>query len=233
MEKIKYIIVFIFVMSISVFATITKDPTFKTSQQVDNAVNYQTVSGTETINVLTVYNLNSTPLLIDSGTFTAGDTATHDLLRAQNDTMILINANLDKIKNNTEPDTLNNISSEIIGIGDTIQLIFDIHNDSFGLINSNLTQIKNNTNADTINNIKIVIDTIADTIQHEYLYITVYNETFTYQNNSDASDSILVNRELTPVKVLKTTTLNAIFDWYGLTDGVLDARKNKIKSITY
>ena len=45
---------------------LTKDPTFKTSQQVDNIVNYMYFDGSETRNVLTVYTIGAAPITIDT-----------------------------------------------------------------------------------------------------------------------------------------------------------------------
>jgi len=67
MKKILILNLLFALIAIKIFAgNLTKDPTFKTSQQVDNIVNYMYFDGVDTKNVLTVYAAGGAPITIDT-----------------------------------------------------------------------------------------------------------------------------------------------------------------------
>jgi len=67
MKKILILNLLFALIAINISAgELTKDPTFKTSQQVDNIVNYMYFDGVDTKNVLTVYALGGAAITIDT-----------------------------------------------------------------------------------------------------------------------------------------------------------------------
>lgn len=89
----------------------------------------------------------------------------------------------------------------------------------------------------SIDSASISLDTAGlagyNQVQEILDYVYYDSQTFIYSSNSDNSDSIVTSIITTKVKKLYTDVPTAIFDYYGLTDGVTDARKDQIKSITY
>jgi len=115
--------------------------------------------------------------------------------------------------------------------GDTGGWVFVQKNDTYAL------PIKSMGAGISIDSASISIDTAGlagyNQVQEILDYVYYDSQTFIYSNNSDNSDSIVTQIITTKVKKLYTEVPTAILDYYGLTDGVTDERKDQIKSITY
>lgn len=166
---------------------LTKDPTFKTSQQVDNIVNYMYFDGIDTKNVLTVYTAGGAPITIDTT-----DLKINEIIDSL---AVLINKH-DTI---TTADTINIINYAIDTNFDTqltvlLQKLFDIQaeikdkHDTLTITNDtvNISNYNIDSNIDTEISL-LLVELIKLNSKHDTL--TAENDTVNIANAILFSDS--------------------------------------------
>ena len=239
MKKILILNLLFALIAINISAgKLTKDPTFKTSQQIDNIVNYMYFDGVDTKNVLTVYTLGGAAI-----TFDTTDIKINEIIDSL---AVLINKH-DTI---TTADTINiinyaidsNIDTKItLLLAELIKLnskhdTLTVENDTVNIINYNI-----DNNIDTklslllkkLNDLEINLTNISDTVIPARIFD---NQEFIYVNNADNSDSVVATiQKVSELKIYEGETYLLTIVRYGV-DGepaTGDKRDGKIKSITY
>ena len=188
-------LIFFIFASTNIFATttyITKDPTFKTSQQVDNIVNYMYFDGSETRNVLTVYTIGAAPITIDTSDIKINEIIDslavlinkHDTITTA-DTINIVNYAID-----SNIDTqISLLLSELIKLNskhDTLTYA----NDTVNIINYNIDNhidTKSSLILEKLIDLESNLNNISDTVIPARIFD---NQEFVYVNNADNSDSV-------------------------------------------
>jgi len=239
MKKILILNLLFALIAIKIFAgNLTKDPTFKTSQQVDNIVNYMYFDGVDTKNVLTVYTAGGAPITIDTTDVKINEIIDslavlinkHDTITIA-DTINIVNYAID-----SNIDTkISLLLSELIKLNSKHDTLTST-NDTVNIVNYNIDNhidTKASVLLEKLIDLETNLINISDTVIPERIFD---NQEFVYVNNADNSDSVAATiQKISELKVYEGETYTVNITRYGI-DGepaTGDKRDGKIKSITY
>ena len=239
MKKILILNLLFALIAINISAgELTKDPTFKTSQQVDNIVNYMYFDGVDTKNVLTVYTLGGAAITIDTSDIKINEIIDslavlinkHDTITTA-DTINIVNYAID-----SNIDTqISLLLSELIKLNSKHDTLTST-NDTVNIVNYNIDN-HIDTKASLLLEKLIGLETNLINISDTVILARIFdNQEFVYVNNADNSDSVAATiQKISELKVYEGETYLLTIVRYGVNGepATGDKRDGKIKSITY